>query len=242
MPTLARLTEHYDSKYRVSDFTKVAPVPLVRSPQNRMQMSVYLAVQRAGGNYLEIGAGDGGVLLALVDKYDRLVGTDLSPVRVRQMQLLFQNDPRVRILHNNLEVDGLPFNDGEFDTAAMVDVIEHIVDPIGALKEIQRVLKPKGRLIVLTPNIAKWTRRLKLAVGYFPSTASLQEGLVHYDGKTPTDLHDEGHLHYFTFRSLTRLAVERAGFTRVETTGYGKSFVSRVWPAMFSDLCITMYK
>jgi ubiquinone/menaquinone biosynthesis C-methylase UbiE len=242
MPTLARLTEHYDSKYKASDFTKVVPVPLLRSPQNRMQMCVYLAARNAGGHYLEIGAGDGSVLLALADKYERLVGTDLSRVRVKQMQLLFREDSKVTILNNNLEVDGLPFNAGEFDTAAMVDVIEHIVDPIGALKELHRVLKPQGRLIILTPNIAKWTRRLKLAAGYFPSTASLQEGLIHYDKKTPTDLHDEGHLHYFTYRSLCRLAVERAGFKRAETAGYGKSFVCKLWPEMFSDLCATLYK
>jgi ubiquinone/menaquinone biosynthesis C-methylase UbiE len=242
MPTLARLTEHYDEKYKGADYNKVSAVPLVASPVNRLQMAAYYATRQAGGKYLEIGAGDGGTILALLEKYDRLVATDLSDVRVRQMQLLFRGNPRVQALHNNVEVDGLPFTDCEFETAAMVDVIEHVVDPIGVLKEIHRVLKPKGRLIVLTPNIAKWTRRLKLLAGYFPATASLQEGLVHYDKKNPTDLHDEGHLHYFTFRSLTRLAVERAGFSRVEAAGYGRAFVCRVWPQMFSDLCLIFYK
>jgi ubiquinone/menaquinone biosynthesis C-methylase UbiE len=242
MPTLARLTEHYDSKYKASDFNKVIAVPLVASPRNRMQMAVYHATRQAGGKYLEVGAGDGSTILALMEKYDSLVATDLSDVRVRQMQLLFRGNPKVQSMQNNVEVDGLPFGDDEFETASMVDVIEHVVDPIGVLKEIRRVLKPKGRLIVLTPNIAKWTRRLKLAAGYFPSTASLQEGLVHYDKKTPTDLHDEGHLHYFTFRSLTRLAVERAEFSRVEMAGYGKSLACKMWPEMFSDVCVILHK
>jgi ubiquinone/menaquinone biosynthesis C-methylase UbiE len=205
-------------------------------------MAVVLATRQACGKYLEIGAGDGATILTLADKYDQLVGTDLSTVRVQQMKLLFQNSPKVQILQNNLEVDGLPFAENEFDTAVMVDVIEHIIDPIGALKEIHRVLKVNARLIVLTPNVAKWTRRLKLLAGYFPSTASLQEGLLHYDKKTPTDLHDEGHLHYFTYRSLARLAVERAGFSRVETVGYGRSLLARAWPEMFSDLCLTLHK
>jgi SAM-dependent methyltransferase len=242
MPSLARLREHYEEKYKASDFSKVKAVPLLASPVNRLQMAVYLATRQAGGKYLEIGAGDGGTILALLEKYDRLVATDLSDIRVRQMQLLFQGNPKVEALQNNVEVDGLPFAEGSFETAAMVDVIEHVVDPIGVLDEIRRVLKPKGRLIILTPNIAKWTRRLKLLAGYFPSTASLQEGLVHYDKKRPTDLHDEGHLHYFTFRSLSRLAIERAGFARAETAGYGRSFVCGVWPEMFSDVCITLYK
>src|SRR3989442_12039362 len=121
MPTLERLTEHYDTKYKSSDFKKVTPVPLVESPGDRRQMAVYLAARNAGGKYLEIGAGDGGTLLTLMDMYDRLVGTDLSAVRVREMQFLFQHNSKVQVLQNNLEVDGLPFADEEFDTAAILD-------------------------------------------------------------------------------------------------------------------------
>jgi SAM-dependent methyltransferase len=242
MAGLARLTEHYNAKYGAADFKSVTPVPLVKHPKDRRQLAVSVASRQPGGRYLEIGAGDGGTILPLVDLYDELVGTDLSSVRTREMQLLFQHNPRVQILQNNLEVEGLPFGMNQFDTVAMIDVIEHLVDPIGALIEIHRVLKPNGRLIVHTPNIAKWTRRVRLLAGYFPSTASYQEGLICHDGKTPTDLHDEGHLHYFTFRSLRRLAVERAGFTRVVPCGYGKPVLCKVWPELFSELSVILYK
>jgi SAM-dependent methyltransferase len=191
---------------------------------------------------LEIGAGDGATMLSLLDYYVRLVGTELSPIRARQMQLLFAENPKVEILVNNIEQDGLPFPDSTFDTVAIVAVIAHTIEPIGVMREIYRVLKPGGRAIVDTPNIAKWTRRLKLVAGYFPSTASLQEGLIHYDLKTPTDLHDEGHLHYFTFRSFGRIACERVGFERVELCGYGKTLLHRLWPEMFSELCVLLHK
>ena len=242
MPTVERLTKHYETKYATSDFSKVAAVPLVRRPKDRRQAAVHLAAQSNGGSYLEIGAGDGGTMLALAGRYDRLVATDLSAVRVKHLQLLFQREPKVEVLQNNLETDGLPFPAAEFDTAAMVDVIEHFVDPIGALKEIHRVLKAGGRLIVHTPNIARWTRRIKLLFGYFPSTASLREGLLQYDGRTPTDLHDEGHLHYFTFRSVSRLAIDRAGFRATQFYGYRTPMLSKVWPEMFSDVCVILYK
>jgi len=237
-----RLVKHYETKYRAADFSSVAPVPLLARPADRRQMLVHLAACGPAGSYLEIGAGDGGTILSLLGFYERLVCTDLSEIRVQQLRLLFQNNSTVQVFRNNLEVDGLPFPDEVFHTAAMADVIEHFIDPIGALKEIRRTLKPGGRLIVLTPNIAKWTRRLKLLTGYFPSTASLQEGLLCYDKKTPTDLHDEGHLHYFTFRSLSRLALERAGFSRVEAAGYGELALSRVWPEMFSELAVILYR
>lgn len=242
MSTAQRLLKHYETKYAASDFNKVVAVPLVHRPKNRRQAAVCLAARLAGGSYIEIGAGDGGTILALNDRYDRLVSTDLSAVRVKHLQLLFQNNPKVEVLLNNVETDGLPFQEGEFDTAVMVDVIEHFIDPIGALKEIHRVLKPGGRLIVHTPNVAKWTRRLKLLFGYFPSTASLREGLLHYDRKTPTDLHDEGHLHYFTNRSLSQLGIEYAGFKSAQKYGYGIPLLSQAWPEMFSDVCLTLYK
>jgi SAM-dependent methyltransferase len=240
--TAERLRLHYDSKYAGTDWRIVKPIPIVKNPVVRTESLVAIAARFRGGSYLEIGAGEGGALLSLLDCYERLVGTDLSPVRARQMQLLFAQNPKVEILINNVEQGGLPFPDSSFDTAAMVAVIEHMVEPIGVMREIHRVLKPGGRAIIDTPNIAKWTRRLKLLAGYFPSTASLQEGLLNYDLKTPTDLHDEGHLHYFTFRSLSRIACERAGFERVESCGYGKTLLHRFWPEMFSEICVVLHK
>jgi SAM-dependent methyltransferase len=242
MAVSERLHTHYDTKYADSDFSSVQPTPLVKRPVDRLQAAVWLASKVNGGSYLEIGAGNGSTLLALQDKYERVVGTELSAVRAKELQLLFKDSPKVEILQNNLEDDGLPFGGEQFDTVSMIAVIEHLFDPVGALRECHRILKPGGRLIVDTPNIAKWTRRIKLLFGYFPSTASLQEGLLCYDRKTPTDLHDEGHLHYFTHRSLRRLAIERAGFRQAETLGYGKTVLGRFWPQMFSEISLILYK
>lgn len=43
-----------------------------------------------------------------------------------------------------------------FDFVTMDQVIEHVTDPIGVLRGIQRVLKPKGTLIVTTPSADGW--------------------------------------------------------------------------------------
>lgn len=237
-----RLYAHYNAKYADSSYKSVRPTPYVRRPTDRFQAAVRLASEGSGGVYLEIGAGNGSTVLALCSRYDRLVATELSFVRMRELQLLFKDTPKVEVLQNNLESEGLPFKNHEFDTISMIAVIEHLFDPVGALRECHRVLKPGGRVIVDTPNIARWTRRIKLLFGYFPSTASLDEGLLCYDRKTPTDLHDEGHLHYFTHRSFRRLAIERAGFRSAETLGYGKTLLSRLWPGMFSDISMILIK
>lgn len=229
------LLDHYDRKYAAKE-TSLTRIPIVDRPCDRFEMLVKIASQNAHGRYLEIGAGLGTTLLTLEPYYDELVGTELSPVRARDMQRLLARTPKIKIMCHNVETDLFDYQDEYFDTIALSAVIEHLLDPIAVLVKLRRLLRPGGRLLLDTPNIAKWTRRLKLLFGYFPSTASLDEGLLAYDRRTPTDLHDEGHFHYFTFRSLRRICIERAGFKHVEEFGYGSSVLSRYWRTLFSDV------
>lgn len=54
--------------------------------------------------------------------------------------------------YTNADVaSGLPFGDSEFDAVNLADVLEHLLDPLSALVEIRRVLKPGGTLVVSTP-------------------------------------------------------------------------------------------
>ena len=202
-----------------------------------------------GGRYLEIGAGSGNIALTLLERHEELVLTELSNNRVKELEKLFKEHKKVNVIQHNIDTTTLDYPNNYFDTVVMVAVIEHLLDPISSLKELSRVLKAGGRLIIDTPNIAKWTRRLKLLFGYFPSTASLDEGLLSYDRKVPTDLYDDGHLHYFTFRSLSKLCVERCGFSKVERLGYGSwdsvrspSLLCRMFPTLFSEVFIVAYK
>ena len=49
-------------------------------------------------------------------------------------------------------VENLTLKDNSFDIVLMSEVLEHLYDPIVALKEIKRVLKPNGRLIGSVPH------------------------------------------------------------------------------------------
>ena len=65
---------------------------------------------------------------------------------------------RLQKLHNHLNVfcgaiEEIKFPENSFDVITMNHVIEHVLDPITLLSECKRILKPNGKLIVITPNI-----------------------------------------------------------------------------------------
>jgi SAM-dependent methyltransferase len=222
------------------------------NPSNRFEAFLYYFPQYfIDGNILELGAGNGKIisgLLALNLEFARFLATDLTETRLINLQNNIQ-DPRIET--KILNAEDIPKDlHHKFDAVIMIALIEHLIDPISALKNIKKVLKPGGFVYIDTPNIAKITRRIKLCLGHFPSTASLAEGLITYDGEK-VDLYDEGHLHYFTYRSLSRLLKELCGYSRVEKLSYfsgpfylGKKmgfYLSLLWPEMFSEIALVAY-
>lgn len=88
-----------------------------------------------------------------------------------------------------------------FGAATLIDVLEHVPEPPGALEAVRGVLEPGGWIVVKVPHgpaqLLKERVRGRLFRGYRPTVA---DNLVHVS--------------HFTPRSL-RLALERAGFSRV---------------------------
>lgn len=68
--------------------------------------------------------------------------------------------------HFNIENDAFPYPDGEFDLVIFAEIIEHLLnDPCKVLREIKRVLKPNGTLILTTPNVARLENVTRLISG-----------------------------------------------------------------------------
>jgi SAM-dependent methyltransferase len=63
----------------------------------------------------------------------------------------------------------LPFDDGSFDLVVSIETIEHLENPHLFLREIARVLKPCGHVVLATPNPHSFASRLKYAVLGLPS-------------------------------------------------------------------------
>jgi len=68
--------------------------------------------------------------------------------------------------HFNVEEDEFPYGDEMFDVVLFCEILEHLLqDPVHALAEIKRVLKPGGTLIVTTPNVVRLENVRKMIAG-----------------------------------------------------------------------------
>ncbi len=58
--------------------------------------------------------------------------------------------------HFNVESESFPYDDNQFDVVVFAEIIEHLLNnPCGVLREIRRVMKPDGVLVLTTPNVAR---------------------------------------------------------------------------------------
>jgi len=105
---------------------------------------------------LEIGCGNGNGI-KLIKKYfspEHIVGIDLDD---RMIKLASKRNPDASISFKVMDASNLDFPDTYFDAVFDFGIIHHIPDYRGALKEIKRVLKPKGELILEDMSIEAFT-------------------------------------------------------------------------------------
>lgn len=123
-------------------------------------------VPQAVGEVLEIGLGSG-LNLAFYDaeKVSSIVGVDPA-AQMQDIARLRAADISIPVETLAVDVHGIDAQTDRFDTIVMTFTLCSIDEPISALKEMARVLKPDGRLLFcehgLAPDddIARWQHRL----------------------------------------------------------------------------------
>jgi ubiquinone/menaquinone biosynthesis C-methylase UbiE len=112
----------------------------------------------SGGTILDLGGGMGRMSVPLAQDY-RVTLCDLSGEMLR---LATDAAARSAVPAGNLSThrlnaaDPLPFPDAGFDRALSIDLLVHLPDPVQTLRELHRVLKPDGELLVDMSNSSPW--------------------------------------------------------------------------------------
>ena len=144
---------------------------------------------------LDVGCGVGEFMEILEQDGFEVTGVDGN---ADQIETVKNNGLEGRVV--DLEKQ-LPFERESFDLVTSLEVIEHIACAESLLKEINRVLKSGGHLLITTPNFAYLNHRLQYLFGAAP----WNEGI---------------HLRYFT-KSRLLSCLNQTGFEVIAQKSYG---------------------
>jgi len=109
----------------------------------------------AGCRVLDVGCGSGLYAAELARLGAEVIGFDSSAKLVEHARQRVRDAADLRVHDVRLPLEWL--SDGSVDRAVMALVIHHLDDPVPALREIHRVLRPGGSLVVSTVHpVADW--------------------------------------------------------------------------------------
>lgn len=115
------------------------------------------------GRFLDIGCGDGEIAAIARQK-----GLDAYGIDIVKQNVAKATAKGVKAKQWDLNNAKLPYPASFFDCIFCGEFLEHTDEPMGILREIRRILKPKGFAIITVPNIAAWYNRFLLFAGFLP--------------------------------------------------------------------------
>ncbi len=153
-PDLVQVWDKVSERYRSID--RNAP-----DHQASLERFVELTGPPAGRSFCEVGSGSGTTSGALARRGARITLVDISPKSLAFARRHFEEEklPAHYAIQDGLK---LGFRDGVFDVVWNGGVIEHFVDEgkISLIREMYRVVKPGGLLLIVVPNAHDWPFRL----------------------------------------------------------------------------------
>ncbi|MFO7900115.1 MAG: class I SAM-dependent methyltransferase [Planctomycetota bacterium] len=160
-----------------------------------------------GRRFVDVGAGEGYLAQMLgeelkrrgVEPADALRACDLHPENFKYGDV--PCDP--------IDANGtLPYDDDSFDVVTCIEVVEHVENHFHLVRELGRIVRPGGRVLVTTPNVLNINSRLRfLHSGFGLLFSALPLGV-------DRPVHSSGHIHPVSYYYLAH-GFHRSGFGQV---------------------------
>lgn len=133
-----------------------------------------LTVTTPIGDLLDVGCGRGTILKLLASRANRAVGVDIdaSARQLARAELMLAGIPNCSLRKGDMY--RLPFADQEFNTIIIDDVLADARDPVRAMEEARRLLRPGGRLFVLESILKRTSADLQVSLATWSKDANLR--------------------------------------------------------------------
>ncbi len=148
---------------------------------------------------IEVGCGDASFTRDLAQYSTSVTAIDISASQIAENSRAL---PRIKFVQHDV-AEPFPFPDDAFEVVWCSEVLEHLFNPVFAVEEMHRVLRPGGRLLVTVPYHGRFKDIL----------IALFKWDEHFSPTNP-------HIRFYTRRTLGRM-VANAGFQSVRTRTCG---------------------
>jgi 2-polyprenyl-3-methyl-5-hydroxy-6-metoxy-1,4-benzoquinol methylase len=178
---------------------------LAKSPRVKIMLDIINGLNLQEKKILDIGCYDGTLLSQIRNRNNKFFGIEASEWAVQKAR---EKEIDVQEIFFD-DLSQMPYADNFFDLVAAGEIIEHIFDTDFFLEEIGRILKPGGKLLISTPNIASLGRRLMLLAGRNPIIEL-----------SPNEPESSGHIRYFILKSIKKLLAKHNFQTVLSKSDY----------------------
>ncbi len=149
--------------------------------ESRLRKCARIIAALPPGRMLDIGCSTGDWALHWRDRGWQCAGIDIDREHVG-----IAAQRGIEAKYCDLNRDPLPFADASFDLIFAGEVIEHLVDTDGFLRELGRCVRTGGSVLVTTPNLVSFENRLRVLLGIYPAWLNYNlSGSGHVRGYTP---------------------------------------------------------
>ena len=195
IPTLIDEKKFYDENLQDKNINDIGSIKRARRkmmPDNIRRYQFIKKIIPKKGRVLEIGSGHGFFLEIMKTNGFDIIGYDISKEKRKYSKKI--TDVPVYDININ---EKIPV-DNKFDIVVLFHTLEHITEPITLLKNIKKLLKPKGKILIEVPNSDDFHLKLNKFYKEF--------------------YWERAHIHYFNPKILKNV-IHKSGFKNIRIVG-----------------------